>query len=58
VLFDAKAPWQLTPDALVSHGKSTPMMGHELVGQVRNTIVGGDVVWDGASTPSIAARLT
>jgi dihydroorotase len=43
VVFDPDAPWRVTPEALVSHGKNTPFAGYELEGRARVTIVGGDI---------------
>jgi dihydroorotase len=43
VLFDPDEHWRVTPEALASHGKSTPFAGYELEGRARLTIVGGEV---------------
>ncbi len=43
VLIDPDEPWRVTPDALASHGKSTPFAGYELQGRARATIVGGEL---------------
>jgi dihydroorotase len=43
-VFDPEADWRLERRALVSQGKNTPFLGHELVGRVRWTLVSGDVV--------------
>ncbi len=48
-LFDPLAAWQVQPGALRSQGKNTPFLGWELVGQVRYTLVAGEVVY--ASAP-------
>jgi len=45
-VFDADADWRLERRALVSQGKNTPFLGHELVGRVRWTLVAGDVVYE------------
>ncbi|MCX8115747.1 MAG: dihydroorotase [Burkholderiaceae bacterium] len=42
VLFDPDEHWRVTPEALASHGKSTPFAGYELEGRARATIVGGE----------------
>ena len=39
-------PWIADAAALKSQSKNTPFLGHELVGKVRYTIVGGDVVFE------------
>jgi dihydroorotase len=43
VLFDPDEHWRVTPEALASHGKSTPFAGYELEGRARATIVGGEL---------------
>ncbi|GAB4471807.1 MAG: dihydroorotase [Burkholderiaceae bacterium] len=43
VLFDPDEPWCVTPEALASHGKSTPFAGSELQGRARMSIVGGEL---------------
>jgi dihydroorotase len=43
-VFDPEADWRLERRALVSQGKNSPFLGHELVGRVRWTLVSGDVV--------------
>jgi dihydroorotase len=45
-VFDAEAPWRVTPAALHSQGKNTPFAGYELVGRVRATIVAGEPVYE------------
>jgi dihydroorotase len=42
-LFDPQAHWQVTPATLRSQGKHTPFAGHEMIGRVRCTLVGGQV---------------
>lgn len=46
-VFDSRADWRLTPEALVSKGKNTPFLGMEMQGKVKLTLVGGKVVFDG-----------
>ncbi|MFZ5427544.1 MAG: dihydroorotase [Thermodesulfobacteriota bacterium] len=41
ILFDPAARWTVTPQALASKGKNTPLMGRELTGQVRAAYVAG-----------------
>ena len=43
-IFDPGAHWRVERRALVSQGKNTPFLGHELPGRVRWTIVDGQVV--------------
>ena len=50
-VFDPVATWRLTPEAMVSRGKNTPLMGSLLRGRVVWTLVDGRVVW-----PSPAQR--
>jgi dihydroorotase len=48
-VFDPEAWWRIEPGVLHSQGKNTPMLGMELQGRVRYTLVGGSIVFD---TPS------
>lgn len=41
ILFDPAARWTVTPKALASKGKNTPLMGRELTGVVRAAYVAG-----------------
>ncbi len=41
LLFDPKARWTVTPQALASKGKNTPLLGRELTGVVRACFVAG-----------------
>jgi dihydroorotase len=43
-IFDPDLHWVVEPSALRSQGKNTPFLGLELSGQVRYTLVGGQVV--------------
>jgi dihydroorotase len=42
-VFDPRATWTVGPDTLRSGGKSSPFNGYELEGQVRYTLVGGEL---------------
>jgi dihydroorotase len=44
-VFDPEARWTVKASALASQGKHTPFLGYELRGQVRHTIVAGQVVY-------------
>jgi dihydroorotase len=44
-VFDPAAHWKVQAAALASQGKHTPFLGYELAGQVRTTIVAGQVVY-------------
>jgi dihydroorotase len=44
MVFDAEASWNVQRASLVSASKSTPMLGHEMIGRVTHTLVGGVVV--------------
>ena len=44
-LFDPEAPFTVTAQTLRSQGKNSPFLGYELQGQVRCTIVAGNVVY-------------
>jgi dihydroorotase len=41
VVFDRGATWRVTPDALASKGRNTPLLGRDLPGVVLLTIAGG-----------------
>ncbi|HEX6944610.1 MAG TPA: dihydroorotase [Casimicrobiaceae bacterium] len=43
-IFDPDEPWRVTRAALASQGKNTPYAGMEVVGRVRWTVVGGNIV--------------
>jgi len=45
-LFDPKVRWKVDASMLASQGKHTPFLGHELLGQVRVTIVDGQVAFE------------
>lgn len=45
-VYDPQAHWRVTPQSLVSQGKNTPFLGHELSGKVVLTLVAGQVVFD------------
>ncbi len=44
-VFDPNATWVVTPQSLKSQGKHTPFSGYELPGQVRFTLVGGQLAF-------------
>jgi dihydroorotase len=44
-VFDPQARWTVQADTLRSQGKHTPFSGYELPGQVRHTLVGGQVAF-------------
>lgn len=44
-IFDPEASWQLTPETLKSRGKNSPWLGYMMTGKVRNTLVGGRIVF-------------
>ena len=46
VIFDPRAPFRVTAQALRSQGKNTPFLGYELAGRVRFTLVAGNVVYE------------
>jgi dihydroorotase len=46
VVFDRSASWTVTPDALRSRGKNTPLLGRDLRGAVLVTIAGGRVAYE------------
>jgi dihydroorotase len=44
-VFDPTEEWRVTPSALRSKGKNSPLMNHSMIGRVRWTIVAGKIVW-------------
>ena len=49
-IFDPKADWVLTDDALVSRGRNTPFLGWKFRGRVTETVVGGELVYQAPAT--------
>ncbi|GAB3399036.1 dihydroorotase [Massilia agilis] len=45
VVFDPEARWTVKASALASQGKHTPFLGYELSGQVKATIVAGQIAY-------------
>ena len=45
-LFDPAAFWPVAAETLVSQGRNTPFLGHELPGKVRYTLVSGHVAFE------------
>ena len=48
-VFDPNSAWVVQPQALRSQGKHTPFSGYELPGQVRCTIVGGQIAFQASA---------
>ncbi|MGI9134206.1 MAG: dihydroorotase, partial [Rhodoferax sp.] len=46
-VFDPRAVWTVTPEALCSQSHHTPFGGYELPGRVRATFVGGHLAYQG-----------
>ena len=46
VVIDRSTTWQVSPDALASKGKNTPLLGRELHGRVLMTIADGRVAFE------------
>ena len=46
-IFDPRATWQLTAEALKSRGKNSPWTGCMMTGKVKLTLVAGRVVYEG-----------
>jgi dihydroorotase len=44
-IFDPEAYWKVTAAALHSQGKNTPFIGMELPGEIRYTLVHGQIVY-------------
>jgi dihydroorotase len=45
VVFDRAESWAVTPDALLSKGKNSPLLGRSLPGRVLATVAGGRLAW-------------
>ncbi|RMF19922.1 MAG: dihydroorotase [Gammaproteobacteria bacterium] len=45
VMVDPNASWTLTPDALISQGRNTPLAGWELPGHVTRVWRDGEAIW-------------
>jgi dihydroorotase len=45
-VFDLEAWWKVAPSNLLSQGKNTPLLGTDLQGQTRYTLVNGQVVFE------------
>lgn len=50
-LFDPAARWTVSAAALASQGKHTPLLGSQLHGQVRATIVAGHIAFERSRIP-------
>jgi dihydroorotase len=48
-VFDPEIWWRVESDALYSQGKNTPLLGLELQGRARFTLVGGEVVFESST---------
>ena len=46
VVFDRSERWTVTPEALLSRGKNSPLLGIELPGRVLLTMAGGRVAYE------------
>jgi len=46
VLLDPAQRWTITREALRSRSHNTPLLSKEVIGRVRMTVVGGNVVWE------------
>ncbi len=49
VLFDPAARWRVDRSSLASRSTNTPLLGRELSGVVRMTLVGGRVTYDASA---------
>jgi dihydroorotase len=50
VIFDPAEPWTVDPARFASLGKNTPLAGVTLRGRVRQTWLGGRVVYDASAS--------
>jgi dihydroorotase len=49
VVVDAGDRWRVTPEALASRGKNTPLLGRELPGRVLVTLAQGRLAYQDSS---------
>ena len=47
-VFDRSEAWMVTPEALASRGKNTPLAGRELSGIVQLTVAAGRLAYEAA----------
>lgn len=45
-IFDPHARWKVKEHTLASQGKHTPFLNYELIGQVKTTIISGNIVFE------------
>lgn len=45
-IFDPERYWELTPEAMQSHGRNTPFIGWELKGRVTHTLLAGHITFE------------
>ena len=55
-IFDSSTFWTVTPDALASKGKNSPLIGQEVRGQVMLTMMEGEVVFRRADFGLVSRR--
>ena len=55
VVFDRSDHWRVTPEALLSKGKNSPLMGRELPGRVLLTIAAGRLAYEDPGAGNDAA---
>jgi dihydroorotase len=51
-VIDPNYRWRLDPDTLLSAGHNTPFGGWEFVGKVDLTLLNGEIVYRGPTTPA------
>ena len=54
-MFDRSDHWRVTPEALLSKGKNSPLMGRELPGRVLLTIAAGRLAYEDPGAGNDAA---
>ena len=57
VVFDRSEAWAVTPDALRSKGKNSPLIGQELPGRVLVTVAGGRLAYEAAVEVTLTASV-
>lgn len=50
VVFDRSSTWAVSPEALASRGKNTPLAGRELAGRVLLTVAAGRLAYEASAT--------
>lgn len=53
ILFDPNEQWTVEPEQFVSSARSTPFAGKTLMGKIKYTLVGGEIVYQEGGNPHV-----